>query len=221
MMARSTTWPLPVRSRSLSAVIVANAAASAAMPSASPNGGNVGGPSGSPVSAAKPDIASASEPKPGRPAYGPCWPNAVTRTRTRRGLRWESRSQPRFQRSSVPGRKFSIRTSWRSANASRISWPCGLDRSSVAVRLLRPSVFHHRPTPSLDAPCPRAASGWRGCSIFVTSAPKSPRSVPVSGPANSVAVSRTRMPCSGLMSPPGSGSRCTPSGSCRRRAGAA
>jgi len=42
--------------------------ASAATESASPNGGNVGGPVGSPVAAAKPLIASARVPKPGRRA---------------------------------------------------------------------------------------------------------------------------------------------------------
>ena len=66
--------------------MIANAVVSAAMPSASPNGGSVGGPSGSPVICAKPLIASASVPKPGRLAYGPNWPNPVTRARTSPGL---------------------------------------------------------------------------------------------------------------------------------------
>ena len=71
MIAMSITWPRPVARDACSAAITAKLVASAAMPSASPNGGSVGGPSGSPVSAAKPLIASASEPKPGRRAYGP------------------------------------------------------------------------------------------------------------------------------------------------------
>ena len=40
--------------------------ASAAIESARPNGGRVGGPSGSPVMEAKPLMASARVPKPGR-----------------------------------------------------------------------------------------------------------------------------------------------------------
>ena len=90
MMARSMTWPRPVVSPARRAVIVANAAARAAMPSARPNGGRVGGPSGSPVIAANPLIASARVPNPGRPAYGPIWPNPVTRARTSPGLSAES-----------------------------------------------------------------------------------------------------------------------------------
>ena len=80
-----------------------DAVASAAMPSASPNGGSVGGPSGSPVIAAKPLIASANEPNPGRRAYGPIWPNPVTRAMTSRGLPGEQASGASPQRSSVPG----------------------------------------------------------------------------------------------------------------------
>ena len=45
--------------------------------------------------------------------------------------------------------------------AARSSWPSGCDRSSVTVRLLRPSSFHHRPTPSLVGPCPRGGSAAR------------------------------------------------------------
>ena len=48
--------------------MIAYAQARAATESASPNGGSVGGPSGSPVAPAKPLIASASVPKPGRGA---------------------------------------------------------------------------------------------------------------------------------------------------------
>ena len=85
--------------------------ASPATPSARASGGRSGGPSGSPFSAAKPLIASASVPKPGRAAYGPDWPKPVTRASTSRGLAAESSSQPSPHRSSVPGRKFSSTTS--------------------------------------------------------------------------------------------------------------
>ena len=66
MIAMSTTWPAPVRSRAARAVITAYAVARPAIESARPKGGSVGGPSGSPVIAAKPLIASARVPKPGR-----------------------------------------------------------------------------------------------------------------------------------------------------------
>ncbi len=66
MIAMSTTCPSPVRSRAASAVITAYAVARAAIESARPKGGRVGGASGSPVIAAKPLMASARVPKPGR-----------------------------------------------------------------------------------------------------------------------------------------------------------
>src|SRR5215469_1295002 len=76
------------------------------------------------------------------------------------------------------------------------SWPSDVDRSSVTVHLLRPSIFHHRPWPSFTCPCVRSGSP-AGCSILTTSAPKSPSRVAAVGPANSVATSSTRMPFSG------------------------
>ena len=86
MIATSTTWPRPLASALRSPAVTAKLVASAAMPSARPNGGSVGGPSGSPVRAAKPLIASAIDPNPGRDPYGPNCPNAVTLAITRRGL---------------------------------------------------------------------------------------------------------------------------------------
>ena len=103
MIAMSITWPRPVCSRARSAVMIPNAVVSAAMPSARPNGGSVGGPSGSPVMAAKPLMASASVPKPGREEYGPNWPKPVTRASTSPGFASCSTSGPMPQRSSVPG----------------------------------------------------------------------------------------------------------------------
>ena len=89
-------------------------------------------------------------------------------------------------------------TSAVAASRRRVSRPPGVDRSRVMVRLLRPSSFHHRPTPSLSGPWPREGSGLVGCSILMTSAPKSPSMVAASGPAKRVARSRTRSPCSGV-----------------------
>ena len=208
MMARSTTWPAPVRSRAWIASSTPYAVASAVTESASPNGGSVGGPSGSPVAAANPLIASARVPKPGRRAYGPTWPNPVMRAITSRGLTACSSSGPSPQRSRVPGRKFSTSTSASASIRRRTAAPASCDRSRVTVRLLRPSTFHHSPTPSLSGPCPRAGSGRRGCSTFTTSAPKSARNAAASGPANSVAVSTTRIPSSGAVTArPASGRR--------------
>ncbi len=115
------------------------------MPSARPNGGSVGGPSGSPVSAANPLIASARLPKPGRAEYGPNWPNAVTRAITSAGLAACSSSGPRPQRSSVPGRKFSMSTS--ASRDQRQQQPCAVrlaeidgDGALVAPQRLPPEV---------------------------------------------------------------------------------
>jgi len=52
------------------------------------------------LAAAKPLIASAIEPNPGRWEYGPSWPKVVTREITNRGLVQEIRAEfPAFQRS--------------------------------------------------------------------------------------------------------------------------
>ena len=158
MIATSTTCPLPVASAVRRAAVTAKLVAKAAMPSAKPNGGSVGGPSGSPVIAANPLIASAIDPNPGCRAIGPNCPKAVTRAMTRRGLAACNSAGPMPHRSSVPGRKFSISTSDRAASRSNRSAPSGRDRLIVTVRLLRPSVFHHSPTPSLG---PVGAGGVR------------------------------------------------------------
>ena len=72
--------------------MIAKAVASEAIPSANPKGGSVGGPSGSPVEAAKPLIASARVPKPGRRRYGPICPKPVTLASTSPGLPADSAS---------------------------------------------------------------------------------------------------------------------------------
>ena len=91
-MARSITWPRPVRSRVNRAVARANAAASEVTPSARPNAGSVGGPSGSPVNDANPLIASASVPNPARRRIGPTCPNPVIRARISPGFSAERTS---------------------------------------------------------------------------------------------------------------------------------
>ena len=90
---------------------------------------------------------------------------------------WRAAARP-GRGPSVPacraGSSRSARRRRPAAGAARRA-PSGADRLSVTSRLLRPSTFHHRPTPSLPGPWPRDGSGWRGCSTLITSAPKSPR----------------------------------------------
>ena len=85
-MAESTTWPRPVRWRACSATIVPRAANVAASASPSDTPARDGGRSASPVTYLMPPIASPMEPNPARGAYGPVWPNPVTRVMTRPGV---------------------------------------------------------------------------------------------------------------------------------------
>ena len=85
-MAESTTCPRPVRWRACSATIVPRAANVAASASPSETPARDGGRSASPVTYLMPPIASPMEPNPARGAYGPVWPNPVTRVMTRPGL---------------------------------------------------------------------------------------------------------------------------------------
>ena len=157
--------------------MIENAAASAVTSSVRAIGGNSGPPSASPLIAAKPDMASASVANPGRWAYGPSWPNAVTRHTTSVGLRSSSTSGPSPSRSITPGRKFSITTWASSTSRSAASRPSSDLRSSVAHRLLRPTTFQYADVPSRGSGSPsvRVESPTPGRSIFSTSAPKSAR----------------------------------------------
>ena len=169
----STTWPTP----ECRATITAKAAASAVTSSVRAMGGSSGPPSASPLMAANPDMASASVANPGRCAYGPSCPNAVTRHTTSRGFRPSSTSGPSPSRSMTPGRKFST-TTWASATRSRsASRPASDFRSRVAHRLLRPTTFQYADVPSRGSGSPRVRveSPTPGRSILRTSAPKSAR----------------------------------------------
>src|SRR4051794_23163197 len=79
-----------------------------------------------------------------------------------------------------------------------IAWPAGSRRLSVTERLLRARIDHHSEW-SLwrRRPQSRIASPEPGASIFTTSAPKSPSSVPTYGPARSWPNSIARSPVSG------------------------
>src|SRR3954468_15758338 len=114
------------------------------------------------------------------------------------GLRAWMSSGPRPHFSIVPGRKFSSTMSAVAARSRAISWALGSRRVRVTERLLRARIDHHRLW-SLwrRRPQSRIASPSPGASILITSAPKSPRSVPVYGPARSCPNSIARSPCSG------------------------
>src|SRR4051794_22584042 len=79
-----------------------------------------------------------------------------------------------------------------------MSWPSDSRRLSVTERLLRARIDHHSEW-SLwrRRPQSRIASPFGGASIFTTSAPKSPSSVPTYGPASSWPNSITRSSVSG------------------------
>src|SRR5919202_6353272 len=112
-------------------------------------------------------------------------------------LAWTS-SGPRPHFSIVPGRKFSSTMSADSHSRMAIRWPSASRRLSVTERLLRARIDHHsewslwrrRPQSRIASPAP-------GASIFTTSAPKSPSSVPTYGPARSWPNSIARSPVSG------------------------
>src|SRR6185295_7825265 len=115
-----------------------------------------------------------------------------------RGLRAWTSSGPRPHFSIVPGRKFSSTTSAPSQRRIATRWPSASRRFSVTDRLLRARIDHHSEW-SLwrRRPQSRIASPRGGASIFTTSAPKSPSSVPTYGPASSCPNSTTRRPWSG------------------------
>src|SRR6266571_938275 len=195
---RSIICPLPLLwSRSYKANMTAQVPNCPATASARPVAGSVGGPAGWPVTWAKPLIASARVPKPGLFLYGPVWPNPDTRTMTRRGLSACSTSHPSPQRSRVPGRKFSVRTSASATSCLRISCPSGVFRSRVTHFLLRLVIFHHKGTSFLAAPSARRLSPRRGCSTLITSAPKSPIFCEIVGAAKSTAMSTILSPSNG------------------------
>ena len=154
-----------------------------------------GRPIGQPLASANPDIASATVPNPGSEEYGPDWPKPVVRTITSPGFCSCSVSGPRFHRSSVPGRKLSTNTSASRRSRFASSCPAGFERSRVTQRLLRAASAHQSDSPLSIESSERSGSP-RGCSILITSAPKSPISEATTGPARRVAASTTRRPLS-------------------------
>ncbi|MNL31214.1 hypothetical protein D3C87_1529900 [compost metagenome] len=137
---------------------------------------------------------------PARLAYGPVWPYPETLSITSLGFTFFRCSHDRFHLFRMPGRKFSTSTSASFNSSFRIRWPSGWCRSSVTDFLFRASTFHQRLSPSTIGPIWRSASPPRGCSILITSAPKSANSVAATGPATIVPISITRTPAKGPLS---------------------
>src|SRR5262245_52957710 len=136
-------------------------------------------------------------PNPGRSAKGPVWPKAEIRTSTSPGLTARRSSQPSPQRSSVPGRKFSVTTSACATRRLTSSWPSGTRRLQVTDLLFRDSASHQYDTPGpAGVPSRRRSSPGPGCSTLITSAPNSPRRVEQKGAATKVARSTTVSPSS-------------------------
>ena len=159
--------PRPVASRWRSAASTPNAPASAATPSPRAKPGSVGGPSrlagqvgeagerlGQRAEAgqrgARARLAEAADARPGR---GRRWPRAAPRARgpSARACRGGTPPSARRRRATRP---------------SASSRPRGCERSSVTLRLLRPTSAHQSPTPSRSGPSTRSASP-RGCSTFI------------------------------------------------------
>ena len=206
----STTWPVP----ECRATITANADTSAVISSVKAIGGRSGPPSGSPLSAAKPLIASAREAKPGRRAYGPSWPKPLMRAITSFGLAAISSSGRSPSSSSLPGRRFSTRTSAVATRRRMASRPASVLRSSTMERLPRPRSFHQNATPSSGSIQPiRLVPSPPGASTLTTSAPKSARYRAQPGPAMTVDMSTTRRSASGIGRPSPASVPCAASAS--------
>ena len=141
----STTCPTP----ECSATIVANAAARPVTSSVSAIGGSSGWPSGSPLSAARPDIASAIVAKPGRAGVRTVLPEPRDPGDHERGVAGEQhvRAEPEpLERARDASSRRS--TSASSSRPSSTSRSASCFTSSTIVRLLRLTSFHHSPTPS-------------------------------------------------------------------------
>src|SRR6266511_2757917 len=117
-------------------------------------------------------------------------------TRTRRGLRFWMRTRGRPRRASVPGRKFSIKTSERSISCSSTASSSARLRSSEIPTLLRFTSRKYVLAPSTNGPNVRASSP-RGGSTLITSAPRSASNMPQNGPARTLPSSSTRTPTKG------------------------
>ncbi len=128
-------------------------------------------------------------------ARGPSAPYPLIETYTSLGLTVARASNPRPSRSITPGRKLS--TSASAVFASSSSASGSSRRLSSTERLLR-SVTHVKADEwPIFGSYPRIGSPPPGCSILITSAPRSASSAVANAPGSRRVRSRTRMPASG------------------------
>ena len=194
--ATSIIWPWPpFTSRWCSAIKTPITPCSAASVSPMLTPTRTGTRPGSAVRWRRPPMASPNTPKPGLCAAGPVCPKPLMRSMISFGLAACRASQPKPQRSRVPGLKFSISTSASSASARTAAWPSGKRRSSATLRLLRDCTSHHTLVPSRNSRHWRSGSPPCTGSILITSAPKSASVLPANGPAMSWPSSSTLRPC--------------------------
>src|SRR3954467_2910733 len=98
----------------------------------------------------------------------------------------------------VPGRKFSTITSVRSRSDSSTGRTDGFLRSSVRLSLLRLMLRKYALSPFTNGgPHARVSSPLPGCSILITRAPMSARSIVQYGPDRTRVRSRTVIPWRG------------------------
>src|ERR687898_409041 len=123
-------------------------------------------------------------------AYGPSWPQPVSRPYTSPGLRASATSGPMPSRSATPGRNTSKNASADSISRSSASTPSGCFRSTATACLPRSMAL----VAGFDRSSARAASTR---STRSTSAPMSASSIPQNGPGPSPTISTARNPSSG------------------------
>ena len=123
-----------------------------------------------------------------------------TCTTTARGLRALMASYVQSMRSSTLAGWLSTTTSATAVSRRSRSSPSGALKSSVTIRLLRPTIVHivGRPAASAAAFMTRNSSPSGG-STFTTSAPQSASTAPADGEKPQLSTSSTRNPSSGIV----------------------
>src|SRR5215217_1405324 len=198
-----TTWPRPVRSRSISAASTPYAPYMPASrsPIGTPTRCGSSGPE--PVSDMRPPSPWAIWSYPARPPSGPSWPKPLIARVTRRGFSSARTSVPNPSRASVPGRKFSNSTSARRSSSASTALSASSLRSRVIDSLFlfvdRKYVDSRCPFPGCTngGPQPRVSSPLPGFSTLITRAPRSPSIIAACGPARARVRSTTSVPESG------------------------
>ncbi len=140
IMAHSTYWPRPVRSRWMSAARIPAIKCTPVPESPICAPVTTGGPSNKPEVLIAPPIAWATFSYALKAAYGPSEPKPLIEAMMIRGLISWTFSHPKPSRSRTPGPKFSIRTSQVSTSFVKISLPLSFFKFTVIDRLLQLSI---------------------------------------------------------------------------------